>query len=104
MALEGQGIANQRKAILDGLAASVRELEESIRGITPQEIMNTIMMTRYFDTLQAMTENGGTNTIMLPSSPGALADLREQIIAGIAAGKTLPSRVATTEAKDGAEG
>ena len=104
MALEGQGIANQRKAILDGLAASVQELEASISGITPQEVMNMILMTRYFDTLQAMASSGGVNTIMLPSSPGALADLREQIIAGIAAGKTLPSRVATTEAKDGAEG
>lgn len=98
MALEGKGIADQRKAILEGLAASVKELEDTIPGVSAEQIMNTIMMTRYFETLQTMATSGGVNTIMLPSSPGALADLREQIIAGIAAGKTLPSPMPAKDA------
>lgn len=91
MRLEGQGIANQRKAILDGLAATIKELQAEMPGFSVQEIMNAIMLTRYFDTLQEMAKSGGVNTIMLPSSPGALGDLREQVIASMAAGKTLPA-------------
>lgn len=97
MALEGKGIADQRKAILDGLAASVDELQKSIPGVTAQEIMAVIMMTRYFDTLRDIALESQTNTIMLPSSPGALGDFREQVIAALAAGKTLPAAPATAQ-------
>lgn len=89
MKLQGQGIADQRKAILDGLAAAVQELQASIPGVTAGEIMSVIMMTRYFDTLQEMAHGGNLTTIMLPSSPGALGDLREQIISALAAGNSV---------------
>lgn len=87
MRLMGQGIANQRKAILEGLAAAVAELQEKIPGITVQEIMNVIMMTRYFDALREMAESGNLTTVMLPGSPGGFGDLREQILSALVAGK-----------------
>lgn len=91
MALQGKGIADQRKAILEGLAAAVKELQESIPDVTAGEIMSVIMMTRYFDTLQEMAREGNLTTIMLPSSPGGLADLREQVMSALAAAKTVPA-------------
>ncbi len=77
--LQGRGIANQRKAIIEGLKESVEEFQSSIQGSTAQDVMMLVLMTQYFDTLKEVAENSRTNTIMIPSSPGGLENLTEQI-------------------------
>jgi len=86
MALQGKGIADQRKEILNGLAAAVKELQEQIPGMKVEDIMAIIMLNRYFDTLQEVAAASNTNTIMLPNSPDALAALTKQVIAAMKAG------------------
>lgn len=78
-ALQGQGIANQRKAIIEGLQQSVEAFSETIQGVNAQDVMNLVMMTQYFDTIKEIGVNGGSNTIMLPSSPSGMGDLSEQM-------------------------
>lgn len=78
-ALQGKGIADQRKAIVDGLRESVEEFRQSVPGTLPQDVMNLVLMTQYFDTLKELGASSRTNTIMLPHSPGNLADLMAQI-------------------------
>jgi regulator of protease activity HflC (stomatin/prohibitin superfamily) len=78
-ALQGKGIAQQRMAIVDGLRESVDEFQRSIPGASPQDVMNLVLMTQYFDTLKDLGVNSRTNTILLPHSPGALTDLSGQI-------------------------
>ena len=51
-ALQGQGIADQRKAIVEGLRESVDEFQRSVPGATAQDVMNLVLMTQYFDTLK----------------------------------------------------
>jgi hypothetical protein len=46
-----------------------------------------VLMTQYYDMLTDVGQNSRTNTILLPHSPGAVGDLREQIIAAIETGK-----------------
>lgn len=78
-ALQGKGIADQRKAIVDGLRESVDEFQRSVPGATPQDVMNLVLMTQYFDTLKELGAASRTNTILLPHSPGALTDLAHQM-------------------------
>ena len=51
-ALQGKGIADQRRAIVDGLRESVDEFQKSVPGTSPQDVMNLVLMTQYFDTLK----------------------------------------------------
>lgn len=78
-ALQGKGIADQRKAIIDGLRESVENFSSSISGVKSQDVMNLVMMTQYFDTLKDLGNSGKTNTILIPHSPSGMGDLSEQI-------------------------
>jgi regulator of protease activity HflC (stomatin/prohibitin superfamily) len=78
-ALQGKGIADQRKAIVEGLRESVDTFQRSVPGATAQDVMSLVLMTQYFDTIKEVGANSRTNTILVPHSPGALADLTNQI-------------------------
>lgn len=78
-ALQGRGIADQRMAIIDGLSESVESFAKSVGGATPQDVMNLVMMTQYFDTLKEVSTAAKTNTILIPHSPAGMHDLAEQI-------------------------
>ncbi|HSX31858.1 MAG TPA: SPFH domain-containing protein [Candidatus Saccharimonadales bacterium] len=78
-ALQGQGIANQRKAIINGLKESVENFSASINGTNAQDVMNLVLMTQYFDTLKEIGMNGKGNTILIPHSPGGMGDISEQM-------------------------
>lgn len=78
-ALQGQGIANQRKAIIDGLKESVENFSSSINGTSAQDVMNLVLMTQYFDTLKEIGLSGKGNTILIPHSPGGMGDISEQM-------------------------
>lgn len=49
--LHGVGIAQQRKAIVDGLADSIRELKESNVSLSEEQIMSILLTNQYLDTL-----------------------------------------------------
>lgn len=78
-ALQGQGIANQRKAIIDGLKESVQNFNKSVNGTSAEDVMNLVLMTQYFDTLKEIGLSGKSNTIMIPHSPGGMGDISEQM-------------------------
>jgi regulator of protease activity HflC (stomatin/prohibitin superfamily) len=78
-ALQGVGIANQRKAIIDGLKESVENFNKSIDGTSAEDVMNLVLMTQYFDTLKEIGLSGNSNTIMIPHSPGGMGDISEQM-------------------------
>ena len=79
-ALQGQGIANQRKAIIEGLRASIEQFQASVSGASTADVMQLVMITQYFDMLRAIGENDRTNTLFLPHSPGAVKDVSDQIL------------------------
>lgn len=78
-ALEGKGIADQRKAIIEGLHTSVIEFQQSLQGVSAQDVMMIVLLTQYFDTLKDVAHHSQTNTLMLPSNPGGLTSFNEQI-------------------------
>lgn len=78
-ALQGKGVADQRKAIIDGLRESVDEFQKSISGTSAHEVMNLVLMTQYFDSLKDIGATSDTKTILLPHSPGNVTDLLSQL-------------------------
>ncbi|QQR93888.1 SPFH domain-containing protein [bacterium] len=78
-ALQGKGIADQRRAIIQGLKDSVEEFQSSVHGSTAKDVMNLVLMTQYFDTLKEISMSSKTNTIMLPHSPSGMNDIASQI-------------------------
>lgn len=81
--LQGEGIAKQRKAIIEGFAGSLDELKE--RDIDPQSVISVILFTQYLDTLSQMGEKG-TNSILMPGGPSGMQDLFGQVQNAIVTG------------------
>jgi regulator of protease activity HflC (stomatin/prohibitin superfamily) len=79
-ALQGQGIANQRKAIIEGLQVSIEQFQKVVDGASAKEVMQLVMVTQYFDTLKSIGESDRTNTLFLAHSPGVVKDLSDQIL------------------------
>jgi regulator of protease activity HflC (stomatin/prohibitin superfamily) len=78
-ALQGKGIADQRKAIIEGLRDSVEQFQAAVEGSSAKDVMTLVLMTQYFDTLQNIGEHSHTNTILMPHSPGGLTAISDQI-------------------------
>src|SRR6201997_623381 len=79
-ALQGQGIANQRKAIIEGLQTSIESFQKMVGGASTSEVMQLVLVTQYFDTLKSIGETDKTNTLFLSHSPGAVKDISSQIL------------------------
>jgi len=79
-ALQGQGIANQRKAIIEGLQTSVEQFQKAVEDATAKEVMQLVLVTQYFDTLKSIGESDKTNTLFLSHSPGAVREVSDQIL------------------------
>ncbi|MGO8739896.1 SPFH domain-containing protein [Rhodoblastus sp.] len=88
-ALQGQGIANQRKAIIEGLRGSIEDFQKSIGDASAREVMQLVLVTQYFDTLKSIGEQGKTNTLFVSHSPGAVQNFSEQIMQAIAGASEL---------------
>ena len=86
-ALQGNGIARERQAIIDGLSASIEHFQHGVPGATSEDVMALVLLTQYFDTLRDIGTRGGTNTLFLPNNPGASNDFQTQILAGLRGGR-----------------
>ncbi|HEX4408397.1 MAG TPA: SPFH domain-containing protein [Xanthobacteraceae bacterium] len=79
-ALQGQGIANQRKAIIEGLQGSIEQFQKVVSGTSTSEVMQLVLVTQYFDTIKSIGEGDKTNTLFLSHAPGAVRDISDQIM------------------------
>lgn len=86
--LQGEGIAAQRKAIVDGLVQQYELLRDAGVGNQAQEML---LLTQYFDTLQEVAKSSNTQTLLLPSNPGgvsdAMAELRNSLFTAVRVGE-----------------
>ena len=57
--------------------------------INSSEVMQFVLLTQYFDTLNSIGTKEGNNTILVPHSPGGMKDFQQQIIEGTAIGKKM---------------
>jgi len=76
--LAGEGMANARKAILQGLQTSVETFQAALPGSDPAQILKTVLMTQYLDTIKEAALSG-RNTFVLPSSPAQILSVEDQL-------------------------
>lgn len=77
-ALQGQGIAKQRAAIVDGLRESIGY---QTGAQSAKQVSELLLVTQYFDTLEKISE-GRSNTIFVPADNGG-SDVGAKIRDGI---------------------
>lgn len=95
--LQGEGIANQRIAIANGIKQSVEEVKGAMEdGVTGHQVMNMLFMTQHYDTIAKLAEQG-VNTIFMPYSPNTVSDLQTQIQSSLLAADSI---VKTTKPSD----
>jgi regulator of protease activity HflC (stomatin/prohibitin superfamily) len=81
--LQGEGIAKQRRAIVDGLRESIAAFTDKIGDVTAPEVLKLVMMTQYFDTMKEIGVSSGSKVILMPHTPGGMADIADQLRAAI---------------------
>jgi regulator of protease activity HflC (stomatin/prohibitin superfamily) len=87
-ALQGQGIANERKAIIEGLQNSIEQFQKVVEGASSREVMQLVLVTQYFDTLKAIGESDRTATLFLNHSPGTVSEIGDQILNSVLAARS----------------
>lgn len=78
-ALQGKGVAEQRKHIIEGLKETAAGMAGEL-GISATEVMSLILMTQYFDTIR---ESGANKVILMPHQPSGMLDIKSQIMASL---------------------
>jgi regulator of protease activity HflC (stomatin/prohibitin superfamily) len=95
--LQGEGMAGQRKAIIEGLRDSLNEFQKDVHNVETKDVMSLILIAQYFDTLKEMGRSGKMNSIMIPHSPSSIADLQQQIRDAIISGGQILKTNSTKE-------
>ena len=80
----GVGIAQQRKAIVDGLAESIMELKGTNVSLTEEQIMSILLTNQYLDSLNTFAQHGNSS-IFLPANPEGAEDIRTQVMSALKA-------------------
>ena len=75
--LQGEGISNQRLAIAKGFKESIALMKDVV-GTSGEEIMATLLLTQYFDTMKDIGEKGNS-MVFLPSSPEGMSNLGNEL-------------------------
>ena len=86
MRLNGEGIAQQRRAIVDGLRESIAAFTDKIGGVNEQDVLNLVLLTQYFDTIKEIGISSGSKVVLMPHTPGGMGEVAEQIRTAIITG------------------
>jgi regulator of protease activity HflC (stomatin/prohibitin superfamily) len=78
--LQGEGVAAQRAAIIEGFKASINDLKEVTGSdVKTQDVMNMVMMVQYFDALRDIGTTGQNNSVLIPYGPGGSNEILQQM-------------------------
>ncbi|MCC6236926.1 MAG: SPFH domain-containing protein [Dehalococcoidia bacterium] len=81
--LQGEGLANQRKAIAEGLRESVELVRGAGDNIREQDVMNLLLLVQWMDTQKEIAGTNRSTVVFLPNSPGEISSIADQIRASI---------------------
>eukprot|EP00796_Vickermania_ingenoplastis_P004038 gene4038-2890_t len=82
--LAGVGLAEERKAIMDGLHSSIEEFRKQVPGSKAKNVMNLLLMNQYFDAMKDIGADSKNKLIMMPGGNSAGTQLlTSQLVAGL---------------------
>eukprot|EP00922_Rhytidocystis_sp_ex-Travisia-forbesii_P027172 GHVS01039857.1.p1 GENE.GHVS01039857.1~~GHVS01039857.1.p1 ORF type:complete len:280 (-),score=36.56 GHVS01039857.1:246-1085(-) len=64
--LQGQGLARQRKAIVDGMKDSVEDFTGEVSSLQARDVLDLMMVNQYFDTLRDISKGSQCSTVFAP--------------------------------------
>merc|ERR1711933_296377 len=79
--LQGQGIARQRAAIIEGLKDSITQ--GTGETLSSNKVSELLLITQYFETLRDIGAQSRANVVFVPNGPGGVADVATQIRSGV---------------------
>lgn len=79
MRLQGIGVANQRKAIMEGLAESIHALQNELPQASMSELTNLVLTAQYYDTIKEIGSHDKSNSIFLPHTSVGVQDFTSQV-------------------------
>jgi len=85
--LQGQGVARQRTAIVEGLKHAVG----GDQTMDPKTVQELLLITQYFDTLEKLA-NGQATTVFMPHTVGNLASIADDIRNGTMQANAAPNQ------------
>jgi regulator of protease activity HflC (stomatin/prohibitin superfamily) len=80
--LQGEGLAGERKAVVNGLAESIQNMTHAT-GTTPDAVLNIVMMNQYIDMLRTIgrDESGNSKLVFLNSNPASMSNIVQELTA-----------------------
>ncbi|MBR91333.1 MAG: SPFH domain-containing protein [Dehalococcoidia bacterium] len=78
--LQGEGVAQQRAAIIEGFKSSIDDLKKVTGSdVKTQDVMNMVMMVQYFDALRDIGTTGQNNAVLIPYGAGGSNEILQQM-------------------------
>ncbi|ORC90136.1 hypersensitive-induced reaction protein 1 [Trypanosoma theileri] len=77
--LAGVGLAEERRAIMEGLQSSIESFVDTVPGVRARDVMNLLLMNQYFDALKDMGGSNKSSVVLLP--PGNNKSLLTELLA-----------------------
>jgi regulator of protease activity HflC (stomatin/prohibitin superfamily) len=96
-ALQGEGIAKQRQAIIDGLRESVSGFQKKVNDVSSKEVMDLVMLTQYYDTLKDVGSSSNSNTILIPHGSPAQDEIFSKIRDAVIVGNEVAKNTGSTK-------
>ena len=78
--LQGEGVAEQRLAIIKGFADSVQDFSDTLKDVSAVEIMQFVLLTQHYDTMKEIGEKNAT--MLVPYTPNSVNDIQQQLMQG----------------------
>lgn len=95
--LQGEGQANYRREIANGIVDQIKSLQAVGMDIT--DVNNVVLFNQYLDVMRSLSESRNAKTVVLPAStPGGYQDLYEQVTKAMLTAGEIPSDAAASAA------
>ncbi|KAK9821108.1 hypothetical protein WJX81_006246 [Elliptochloris bilobata] len=85
--LQGQGVARQRKAIVDGLRDSVVGFQSGVTDVSSRDVLSLMLTTQYLDCIRDVGTSARSSAVFLPHTPGVVNDIEAQVRNGFMQGQ-----------------
>ena len=79
--LSGVGVSRMRAAITDGFNDSIKKMGQD-NGLSPQEVVNMMLVTQYLDCLKDFAVSG-KSSVIVPHGLGATAEMQSAVRNGM---------------------
>ena len=95
--LQGEGQANYRREIANGIVDQIKSLQAVGMNIT--DVNNVVLFNQYLDVMRSLSESRNAKTVVLPAStPGGYQDLYEKVTKAMLTASEIPSDAQTAAA------